>query len=279
MAYKTLLTFITHESMMATTLDAAAALARREDAHLEVCCLGVDHTQVGYFYAGAPAMVYQETLDQAREAADNLGHAARAHLERTDIRWSLDNTVVQMGGLPSLVAVRARFADLVVQAKPYGEARGLEDEAVVEAAMFEGKAPVLIVPDTGLAEPFGKRIVAAWNQSNEAMTAIRRALPLLREADAVNIAVIDPPQHGPEQSDPGALLSTMLSRHDVHAEVSVLAKTMPRTSDVIQRHVRDQDADMLVMGAYSHSRFREAILGGTTRHTLEMTEVPVFMAH
>ena len=279
MAYKTLLTFVTHETMMATALDAATAVARREDAHLEVCCLGVDHTQVGYFYAGAPAMVYQETLDQAREAADNLGHAARAHLERTDIRWSLDNTVVQMGGLPSLVAVRARFADLVVQAKPYGEARGLEDEAVVEAAMFEGKAPVLIVPDTGLAEPFGKRIVAAWNQSNEAMTAIRRALPLLREADAVNIAVIDPPQHGPEQSDPGALLSTMLSRHDVHAEVSVLAKTMPRTSDVIQRHVRDQDADMLVMGAYSHSRFREAILGGTTRHTLEMTEVPVFMAH
>ena len=279
MAYKTLLTFVTHETMMATALDAATAVARREDAHLEVCCLGVDHTQVGYFYAGAPAMVYQETLDQAREAADNLGHAARAHLERTDIRWSLDNTVVQMGGLPSLVAVRARFADLVVQAKPYGEARGLEDEAVVEAAMFEGKAPVLIVPDSGIAEPFGKRIVAAWNQSNEAMTAIRRALPLLREADAVNIAVIDPPQHGPEQSDPGALLSTMLSRHDVHAEVSVLAKTMPRTSDVIQRHVRDQDADMLVMGAYSHSRFREAILGGTTRHTLEMTEVPVFMAH
>ena len=279
MAYKTLLTFVTHESTMATTLDAAATVARREDAHLEVCCLGVDHTQVGYFYAGAPAMVYQETLDQAREAADALGAAARAHLEKTDIRWSLDNTVVQMGGLPSLVAVRARFADLVVQAKPYGEARGLEDEAVVESAMFEGKAPVLIVPDSGLAEPFGKRVVAAWNQSNEAMTAIRRALPLLREADDVNIAVIDPPQHGPEQSDPGALLSTMLSRHDVHTEVTVLAKTMPRTSDVLQRHVRDRDADMLVMGAYSHSRFREAILGGTTRHTLEMTEVPVFMAH
>ncbi len=279
MAYKTLLTFVTHETMMATALDAATAVARREDAHLEVCCLGVDHTQVGYFYAGAPAMVYQETLDQAREAADALGAAARAHLEKTDIRWSLDNTVVQMGGLPSLVAVRARFADLVVQPKPYGDARGLEDEAVVEAAMFEGKAPVLIVPDSGIAEPFGKRIVAAWNQSNEAMTAIRRALPLLRAADDVNIAVIDPPQHGPEQSDPGALLSTMLSRHDVHAEVSVLAKTMPRTSDVLQRHVRDQDADMLVMGAYSHSRFREAILGGTTRHTLEMTGVPVFMAH
>jgi len=279
MAYKTLLTFVTHESTMATTLDAAATVARREDAHLEVCCLGVDHTQVGYFYAGAPAMVYQETLDQAREAADALGAAARAHLEKTDIRWSLDNTVVQMGGLPSLVAVRARFADLVVQTKPYGEARGLEDEAVVESAMFEGKAPVLIVPDSGLAEPFGKRVVAAWNQSNEAMTAIRRALPLLREADDVNIAVIDPPQHGPEQSDPGALLSTMLSRHDVHTEVTVLAKTMPRTSDVLQRHVRDRDADMLVMGAYSHSRFREAILGGTTRHTLEMTEVPVFMAH
>ena len=95
----------------------------------------------------------------------------------------------------------------------------------------------------------------------------------------MNIAVIDPPQHGPERSDPGGMLCQMLVRHGVRAEVSVLAKTLPRISDVLARHVRDQNADLLVMGAYGHSRFREAILGGATRNMLEEAEVPVLMAH
>ena len=111
------------------------------------------------------------------------------------------------------------------------------------------------------------------------MTATRRALPLLKQADAVIITVIDPPAHGPERSDPGGLLCQMLVRHGVKAEVSVLAKSLPRVSDVLARQVRDLDADLLVMGAYGHSRVREAILGGATRNMLEQAEVPVFLAH
>jgi nucleotide-binding universal stress UspA family protein len=65
----------------------------------------------------------------------------------------------------------------------------------------------------------------------------------------------------------------------VRAEVTVLAKTLPRVSDVLIRHLRDANADLLVMGAYGHSRFREAILGGATRDMLEKAEVPVFLAH
>jgi nucleotide-binding universal stress UspA family protein len=111
------------------------------------------------------------------------------------------------------------------------------------------------------------------------MVAVRRALPFLKQAQLVNIAVIDPPQHGPERSDPGGALCQMLVRHGVKAEVSVLARTMPRVSDMLNRHLRDLDADLLVMGAYGHSRFREAILGGATRNMLEMAEAPMLMAH
>jgi nucleotide-binding universal stress UspA family protein len=91
--------------------------------------------------------------------------------------------------------------------------------------------------------------------------------------------VIDPPTHGQDRSDPGGPLSQMLSRHGVHCEIDVLSKTMPRVSDILNRHVTDVDADMVVMGAYGHSRLREAILGGATRYMLEQAKVPVFMAH
>ena len=110
-------------------------------------------------------------------------------------------------------------------------------------------------------------------------TAIRKALPFLTKADTARIIVIDPPQHGPERSDPGGMLAQMLARHGVKCEIDVLSKTMPRVSDILNRHATDTAADMIVMGAYGHSRFREAILGGATRNMLEKATVPVFMAH
>jgi nucleotide-binding universal stress UspA family protein len=124
-----------------------------------------------------------------------------------------------------------------------------------------------------------KRIVVAWNDSPEAMVAVRRALPLLVKAELVSICIVAPERHGSDTADPGAELSKMLSRHGANVEVCLLPQTLPRVSEVIARHVEDIDADLLVMGAYGHSRFREAILGGATRNMLEHAKVPVFMAH
>jgi nucleotide-binding universal stress UspA family protein len=121
--------------------------------------------------------------------------------------------------------------------------------------------------------------VIAWNEGREAMNAIRAALPLLKAAECVDIAVVDPAPTAPDRSDPGGLLCQMLVRHGVKAEVSVLARSMTRVADVLKRHLRDRDADLLVMGAYGHSRLREALMGGATRDMLEEAEVPVLLAH
>lgn len=278
MAYKSLMTVLTGPETLETTLAAAVELARREDAHLEVLSLGIDRTQAGYYYAGAAIVLQQEMIDRAEEEARALDAKVQDRLGKEDIRWSSEAAVAQLGALNGLVAVRARFSDLVILPKPFGPGRGQEDEAIVEAALFEGQTPVLVVPDTGLGS-FGKRVVVAWNQSSEALSAVRLALPLLAKADLVDISIIDPPKHGPERSDPGGPLSQMLARHGVRAEVSVLAKTLPKVSEILVRHARDLNADMIVMGAYGHSRFREAILGGATRGMLEQADVPVFMAH
>ena len=224
-------------------------------------------------------MILQETLERAQAEADALGALVEGKLKNENIGWATETAVAQIAGLARLVAERARYADIVVLPRPYGEGRGVEDEAVLEAALFEGHAPVLVVPGKDLPDSFGRRIVLAWNESVEALSAVRKSMPLLAAADLVDVAIIDPPQHGPDRSDPGGRLSQMISRHGVRAEVSVLAKTMPRVSDVIRRHAGDRGADLVVMGAYGHSRFREAILGGATRNMLESCEVPVLLAH
>lgn len=279
MAFKSILTITTDAGRSAGLLDAAIDLARREDAHLDVLCIGVDQTQTGYYYAGATAILTQEAYNQAREDVARSERIVRDRLASEDIRWGVDTAVAQVGALGGPVSMLARFSDLVVLNRPYGEGRSHADEAILEAALFEGGAPVLVLPDKTTTAAFGTRVVLAWNQSNECLRAARAALPILKAASLVSITIIDPPAHGPERSDPGGMLSQLLARHGVHAEVSVLAKTMPKTSEVLSRHALDMNADLIIMGAYGHSRFREAILGGTTRNMLEKSEIPVLMAH
>ncbi|MZR13462.1 universal stress protein [Maritimibacter sp. DP07] len=279
MAYKTITTVLTDFDTCKDSFSAAQKLARQTDAHLDVLCLGLDMTQPGFYYAGATAVVMQDTLDQAREAALALENKAREVLEGSDFNWSATGLTAQMVAVNNLVSHRTRFSDLVVLPRPYGEGRGHEMEAITEAAMFEGDVPVVVQPDGAEMPDKIDRILIGWNESREALRAVRAAMPFLQAASTVNIAIIDPPKHGPERSDPGGQLSQFLSRHGVRAELSVLSKTMPRVSDVLARQVEDVDADMVVMGAYSHSRFRESILGGATRSMLEMTETPLLLAH
>jgi nucleotide-binding universal stress UspA family protein len=281
MTYKTIFTVATHAAHVPLTIASAARICAQNDAHLDVLALGVDRTQMGYSYIGSGAVLLQVAQERADSDARALEAAVKAAVAAEDpgLRVSTEAAVTQLGAITDIVAQRARFSDLVVLARPYGSDHGAEGEAVVEAALFEGRSPVLVLPDTGLATATPKRIIIAWNQGREAMAAVRAALPLLKQADQVTITVIDPPIHGPERSDPGGMLCQMLVRHGVRAEVSVLARTLPRVSDVLLRHVRETDADLLVMGAYGHSRFRQAILGGATRNMLEQTTVPVLMAH
>ncbi|MBR9764518.1 MAG: universal stress protein [Rhodobacteraceae bacterium] len=279
MAYKTIFTILTRTEGLKAHLDQVAALAETHDAHLDVLCLGVDRTQMGYYYAGANAMVLQQAISRATEDGQALEAAANAALKGAAIRYAVDTDVAQMGDLGRHVAWRARFSDLVVLPKPYGEGKGVEDEPIIEAVLFEGRTPVLILPDGPLRPLTPVTPLIAWNETPEALAAVRKALPLLQKAKSAHVVVIDPPMHGPDRSDPGGMLASWLARHGVSSEIDVISKTMPRISDLIRRHAADVGADMIIMGAYGHSRFREAILGGATRHMLEEAELPVFMAH
>jgi hypothetical protein len=170
MAYKSILTVLTRAEDAALGIAQAARLAQAQDAHLDVLVLGVDRTQLGYSYIGSGAVMMQVTLDRAEAEARETETAVRAALAALgpDLRWSLETAVTQLGALGDLVAQRARFADLVVLPRPYGTGKGPECEAITESALFEGKAPVLVLPDKGhdVALP-PKRIIVAWNLSGD----------------------------------------------------------------------------------------------------------------
>ncbi len=279
MSYRSIFTVLTDQSLVGMVLEHAIEAALAHDAHLEVLCLGVDRSQAGYYFAGTSAVVLQDTIARATEEANEIKAMARDMLVQPALRWCCETGVTQMADLGRHIATRARFSDLVILPKPYGNGRKADIEAATEAALFDGHTPTYVVPDGHPPQINPREVIVAWNESAEALKAVRAALPLLTQADRVHVVVVDPPSHGPSRSDPGGLLAHYLARHDIKAEIDVLSRTLPRISDVLLRHAMDKKADLIVMGAYGHSRFREAVFGGATRYMLEEADLPVLMAH
>jgi nucleotide-binding universal stress UspA family protein len=278
MSFKTITTILTDGAADWTALDAGLALARTERAHLSVIALGIDRSMPAHYYAGAHAVMIEANFADAQKEAAKLAEGAEKRLSAQDVPFTVEPMTAQIATIAPYIGQAVRFSDLVVVSRPYDADKGTEAEAVVEAALFGAGVPVMVVPSAALPTRFG-RVVVAWNESDAALRAVRAALPVLKQAELADIVVIDPPVRGPERSDPGGELSQMLARHGVKAEVNVLARTMPRVSDILMRHARDKAADLIVMGAYGKSRFREAIFGGATRHMLETAELPVLMKH
>lgn len=269
MAYKSLLTIISDCASVAQVLAVSTALAQREEAHLDVLCVGVQGGQSG------------EALGA------KLGVAALELLVTTQLaeaggRATVENVALHACGLAELVARQARFSDLVILAKPYGNHAPALAALLAEAALFRAKVPVLILPPSRSlfaveAVALGQHVVVGWNQSAAALAAIRAALPLLRAAVHVTIAIVDPQPDSVERSDPGGALSQMLAWHGVRADVAVLGRSglvrsRARVADVLACVLRDKAADLLVMGAEGLA------LRGTTRDMLELAEVPVLVA-
>lgn len=277
MRFKTILLVTQGETVDEGALETAITLASAQEAHLEVLCLGIDRMQVGYYFDGASAALIEQGLARARETAKKAEERISHRLANESVAWSSRNAVAQVGAIPDIVGHAARFSDMVVVGKPYGKTKEPEDGAILEAALFEGHVPVLIVPGA-VAPGFARRIVLAWNQTTEALSAARAALPFLSVAEAVKVVMVAPGSHSRDIADPGAEISAWLARHGARVEATVLPKTLPRIADVIARYAQDEEATMIVMGAYGHSRFRESILGGATRDMLANATMPVLMA-
>jgi nucleotide-binding universal stress UspA family protein len=276
---RTIFTVVSDTADIKGILASAADYAEAVGGYLSVLAVGVDRTQVGYYYGGASAMLVQEALTRADNDREALVKAARDALsQRGELRWAVEGAACQLAELGRLVGAHARYSDLALLPKPYGAENVEGREAALEGVLFAGAGRVVVLPEgTGFAAP--RRILLAWNDSSEALAATRAALPFLVAAEKVKLVVIDPPSHGRDRSDPGGAISEMLARHKVKLEIDVLAKSLPRVTDVLLRHATDSSADMIVMGAYGHSRFREAILGGATRDMLEASDRPVYMTH
>jgi nucleotide-binding universal stress UspA family protein len=260
--------------MVSSALAYAASLATEANAHLTARLLGVKATLP---YTVAPEFVGSliETIDSKSEQELKDAHKAAEQLcGRENLVADLQSTLVSHDEALASVRLHGRLNDISVVDAPYNYyALG---RSIVEELLFHTGRPVIVVPQ-GAATFRASRILVAWDGGERAARALHNAMPLLRAADRVEIVAVQNDKD-PSVLPRGSELAPFLARHGVTVDVVALDMTDGAGKAILSR-ARTTAADLIVMGAFAHSRLRQFVMGGVTESMLTEAEVPVFMSH
>jgi nucleotide-binding universal stress UspA family protein len=274
MSYKTILVHVDQSRHAAQRIRIAAEIAQAQQAHL----IGSAMTGISRFiqmegaaFVAAHVEIFRDRALAALEAFERIVRSLEVPSHE---RRFIDDDAE--GGL----TLQARYADLVVVSQTdldEPEASFIAD--LPEFVMLNAPRPVLVIPSAGQFGQVGRHPLIAWDGGMQATRAVTAALPLLRQADNVTVAIFNPDNRlGTHGEQPGADIALYLARHGVKVEVAQ-EKTGIDIGNALLSLAADRGADLLVMGGYGHARFREVLLGGVTLTVLRTMTIPVLLAH
>jgi nucleotide-binding universal stress UspA family protein len=287
MAIKVILTPLFGAPSDDAALATALAVARKFSAHIDVMHIRADpRTMIPYIGEGMSGALIEEMIASAEQQADERAKrvrqtfddwCAKAALPMGEAAADTPNCAwIEDTGRPdACVARRGRVADVVVIARPEGESAVTTITETLEAALMDSGSPLLVAPSEP-PDAVGDRVAIAWNGGLEAARAVTAAMPILKAADSVSILTVGdscPPEATPEA------LAGYLSSHGVSAEVRNLEEGAEHMSATLLQSAQEAGANLMVMGAYTHSRLRELVFGGVTYEVLSAADMPVLMAH
>ncbi|MBX5154537.1 universal stress protein [Rhizobium lentis] len=270
MSYKTILAILDTADNSAAVADFAFAVAAEGGAHV----IGLHAETI----PAVPLVAPMEIPDPvAVQALQDMAHSETVAVERifrakaqaadASSEWRSFATSTGYGSAPLIES--ARSADLLIasQADP---ANPSDSHVDVDGFLFEAGRPVLMIPYVIRQPKPIKRVLIAWNGSKEAARATFDALPFLKAAEEVEIFSVDRADTALQSPlTSGAEIAAALARHSVKTTLATSHSVDRNTSHVIENRLSDSSIDLLVMGAYTHSRLWQAIFGGTTKSLLQ----------
>jgi nucleotide-binding universal stress UspA family protein len=280
MFYKTILVHVDESRHTRARVELAAKIAATYDAHL-----------VGVALTGLPEIFYDPIVNPLDPAIEPLlqvprqrAAAALAQFEEIARRYHTGSLETRLEENESVVGiiVQARYCDLVVLGQYDPDDTESSTKAdFAQTVILECAVPVLVVPYASAVSTFGERVLLSWNASKQAVRAVHYALPMLQRAAQVDVAVFDPNTlPASYRAVPDKDILTWLGRHGISAKVtrSVTAGDID-IGNALLSLAADRSSDLLVMGCYGHTRFREALLGGVSRQILKSMTLPILTAH
>lgn len=277
---KSIMIAITRSQGDQTAIAAGIALARKDNAHLSVVIPVEFPVPVPNEWGVYPHQMYSAFYDDALKTANTLAEELREKLRKESLMFDVrvESTVLLTAA--QTCALQARYNDIViVGCSAPGQKEHPSEAFFIELLMNSGR-PVLRIPYSENNSFRIDRVLIAWQPCREAARAVHDALPFLRNAESVDILMIDPKvgeaAHGEQ---PGADIASHLARHDLKIRVVTQPAMGKNVGDAIVEYAGQTDAQLIVAGGYSHSRFREFILGGVTKELSSHSPIPILFAH
>lgn len=279
MSYKTILMHCNDKRRIAPLAAATASLAEQFQAHLLALSVAPPPI-VAMDGPGVPPMIIDAHCERYR--ADNpvmkSAFEAAASGRAFTAEWREDEAGTF--GVAECIMPYARTADLVVASQTDAGWFGSVTLDVPDRLAIESGRPVLIIPNEGAHDRPCDRVLVAWNARRESTRAIFDALPLLKAAKDVRVVWVNPQLERENAHDlPTAEICAALARHGVKCQAAEEVATSAGVGDTLLACAKDFDADLLVMGCYGHTRLREFVFGGASRHVLKHMPLPVLMSH
>jgi nucleotide-binding universal stress UspA family protein len=281
MAFKSIAVFIDPAPAGQAGISYAVRMASRYGAHLIGILMvplvsGGSNSVAESFVEGRQAVKQIVAAYQAREAAviDDAKRDFSAYCTREDI--SFEFRFLHQGDFHDGVALNCMHTDLVIVGSP--RSPGLPNDWSAESLLLATGVPFLLLPESRI-DSTAEHVVVAWNASRQARRAVADALPLLISAQSVTILVVDPQKNLRYGEEPGSDMARYLVRHGAKVSVERVQSHGEPVANIILAYAERHDADLVVVGAYSHNRTTEMIFGGVTRSLLRDAAVPLLIAH
>lgn len=280
MTYKSILTIWDGKDSTMASIQKAIRLTAEAEGHLHIVCpTYITITQVQpYPYSAFPAGLCEQERERAVKKAKILSEEAVGILKGEGVLYSVETAVINRDQLAQLLSHTAKFCDLAILPRPFGNERSETDEKITESALLAAECPVLIVPSDDMSGREAKAVIA-WDGSDQSLRAVRAAMPLLQQSSQVDVVIIANSKRAIGEAEIASDIATFLSRHNLNVQVNVVAKSASEISDVIRTYAMDIGANLVVMGGYGHSPLREFFFGGVTRDMLKNCKIPILMAH
>lgn len=272
--YKDILVCINQEQGRENLIAAAAQFASQHNARLSGMFVSIHYDMLLPPFGLVAA---DRVLKSAERDKQLYADAVEQFQKITEQQGIKTNWIADTQAQSPLQA--ARYVDLVIASQLQDDVRSGDNSfTLLNSLVLESGKPVILIPADWQADTLGKSIVLGWDQARESARAVGDAMPLLQAADKVHVAAVVPAKQEEPNLD---RISEYLSERGVQNELHILSKDKQHstTAKVIQDLGESIQADLYVLGGYGHSKFREIVLGGVTRHMIQHCSAPVLLSH
>ena len=284
MSYKTIIVLLNDSAHTHNLMAASGAMALQHQAHLIGLFIIPSVMVYPDWEMSAPEMIFDGYRDLIKSRVEMVRKSFDGYAQQNNLKAELRVVDSNFPQITDGAIINSHNADLLITSQVYGGENETRERGFTERLIMESARPVLLIPQKPMPssrkEGVSRKAIIGINGTRESARAMLDAVPLLKTMSETRLVWVDPCQQGKDAAEMlGVDEAAVLSRHGVKSVAEPMMTEGLNAGEALLRRANELGANLLVMGAYAHSRMTELVFGGATRHVLANMNIPVLMSH